>query len=62
MMSICEKKKLSGVRLIHLEQMFSYNLQLYTIDNMLTFNEHANFQWAYNLCRNASYKLYALRK
>ena len=28
-----------------------------TIDNMLTFNEHIN-----NLCRNASYKLYALRR
>ena len=26
-----------------------------TIDNLLTFNEHIN-----NLCRNASYKLYAL--
>ena len=28
-----------------------------TIDNMLTFNDHIN-----NLCRNASYKLYALRR
>ena len=28
-----------------------------TIDNILTFNEHIN-----NLCRNASYKLYALRR
>ena len=28
-----------------------------TIDNKLTFNEHIN-----NLCRNASYKLYALRR
>ena len=28
-----------------------------TIDNTLTFNEHIN-----NLYRNASYKLYALRK
>ena len=28
-----------------------------TIDNMLTFNEHIN-----NLCRNASYKLYAFRR
>ena len=26
-----------------------------TVDNKLTFNEHVN-----NLCRNASYKLYAL--
>ena len=28
-----------------------------TINNILTFNEHIN-----NLCRNASYKLYALRR
>ena len=28
-----------------------------TIDNILTFNEHIN-----NLCRNASYKLHALRR
>ena len=28
-----------------------------TIDNILTFNEHIN-----NLCRNASYKLYAFRR
>ena len=28
-----------------------------TIDNMLNFNEHIN-----NLCGNASYKLYALRR
>ena len=62
MMFICEKKKSSGVWLIHLEQISLYNLQLYATDNVLTFNEHANFQWAYNLCRNASYKLYALRK
>ena len=28
-----------------------------TVDNILTFNEHIN-----NLCRNASYRLYALRR
>ena len=28
-----------------------------TTDNMLSFNEHIN-----NLCRNASYKLHALRR
>ena len=28
-----------------------------TVDDILTFNQHIN-----NLCRNASYKLYALRK
>ena len=44
MMFICEKKTSSGVWLIHLEQISLYNLQLYATDNMLTFNEHANFQ------------------
>ena len=52
----CNKVKLI-INSIVINESNAVELLGITIDNMLTFNEHIN-----NLCRNASYKLYALRR
>ena len=52
----CNKVKLIINSIIINESSAVESLEV-TIGNILTFNEHIN-----NLCRNASYKLYALRK
>ena len=52
----CNKVKLI-INSIVINESNAMELLEITIDNMLTFNEHIN-----NLCRNASYKLYALSR
>ena len=52
----CNKVKLI-INSIVINESNAVELLGITINNILTFNEHIN-----NLCRNASYKLYALRK
>ena len=52
----CNKVKLI-INSIVINESNAVELLGITIDNILTFNEHIN-----NLCRNASYKLYALRR
>ena len=52
----CNKVKLI-INLIVINEKNAVELLGITIDNTLTFNKHIN-----NLGRNASYKLYALRK
>ena len=52
----CNKVKLK-INSIVINESDAVELLGITIDNLLTFNEHIN-----NLCRNASYKLYALRR
>ena len=52
----CNKVKLK-INSILINESDTVELLGITIDNMLTFNEDIN-----NLCRNASYKLYALRR
>ena len=52
----CNKVKLI-INSIVINESNAVELLGITIDNMLTFNEHIN-----NLCRNASYKLYAFRR
>ena len=58
---ILSKKQCNEVKLIInsivINESNAVELLGITIDNILTFNEHIN-----NLCRNASYKLYALRR
>ena len=58
---ILSKKQCNKVKLIInsivINKSNAVELLEITIDNMLTVNEYIN-----NLCRNASYKLYALRK
>ena len=53
---ICNKVKLK-INSIVISKSDSVELLGISIDNKLTFNEHIN-----NLCRNASYRLYALRR
>ena len=52
----CNKVKLI-INSIVINESDAVELLRITIDNILTFNEHIN-----NLCSNASYKLYALRR
>ena len=52
----CNKVKLI-INPIIINESNAVELLRITIDKILTFNEHIN-----NLCRNASYKLYALRR
>ena len=52
----CHKVKLT-INSIVIKESNSVKLLGITIDNMLNFNEHIN-----NLCRNAGYKLHALRR
>ena len=52
----CNKVKLK-INSIVINESDTVELLGITIDNILTFNEHIN-----NLCRKASYKLYALRR
>ena len=58
---ILSKKQCNKVKLIInsfvINESNAVELLGITIDNILTFNEHLN-----NLCRYASYKLYALRR
>ena len=58
---ILGKKQCNIVKLkinsIVINESDTVELLVITIDNKLTFDEHVN-----NLCRNASYKLYALRR
>ena len=52
----CNKVKLKSNSIV-INESDTVKLLGITIDNILTFNEHIN-----NLCRNTSYKLYALRR